>query len=245
MLYLVVSASVFATAVVSGILGMAGGMILMAVLILSMSVANAMMLHGAVQATSNGSRAWFLRGHIRWHILPPYLLGAFAAVGLFMGLLLVPHPGVVLILVGGFAWLARLSKHLRGLDITRPITAVVCGAVVTSAQLLAGASGPTLDVFYLNSPLSRQEIVASKALTQAFGHVLKIGYYGWAVAVTVELPLALFLGAMALAVAGARVGTWILERWNDQAFQRVSQYIILGIATYCIAQGLWLLFFSA
>ena len=75
--------TVFLTSVLSGVLGMAGGMILMATLVWVYSVAAAMILHGAVQATANGSRAWFLRQHIRWDILPNYAAGAVLAVGAF------------------------------------------------------------------------------------------------------------------------------------------------------------------
>ncbi len=241
MLYVIVLVSVLATSVLSGILGMAGGMILMAILVSTMSVANAMLLHGAVQATSNGSRAWFLRTHIRWQILPTYLAGAAVAVGFFTWLALVPDAGVVLILVGLFPWLARANKRLRGLDVTRPLTTFVCGVVVTAAQLLAGASGPLLDVFYLNSPLTRQEIVANKALTQTIGHILKIVYYGVIVSLGTTLPWWLFAVALALAVGGTRLGTMLLMRWNDAAFQKVSQAIILLIATLCVVQGVRML----
>ena len=86
----VIIGSVFATSLLSGILGMAGGMILMAVLVTVLSVASAMMLHGAVQATANGSRAWFLRKHIRWEILPAYLVGSALALGVFTVLVIVP-----------------------------------------------------------------------------------------------------------------------------------------------------------
>jgi hypothetical protein len=158
---------------------------------------------------------------------------------MFALLALVPDAGVVLILVGIFPWLARVSKHLRGLDITRPVTTICCGFVVTSAQLLAGASGPLLDVFYVNSPLNRQQIVANKALTQTLGHLLKIVYYGIIVAVSTTLPTGLFLAAIIVAVAGTRVGTILLVRWNDTGFQRASQIIILTIATLCIAQGVF------
>jgi uncharacterized protein len=237
--FLLIVLTVFCTSVLSGILGMAGGMILMAVLVTTLGVANAMMLHGAVQATANGSRAWFLKSHIRWQILPLYLLGALTAVGIFSALAFVPEPSLVLILVGAFPWLARYSKQLKGLDITHRPTTFICGLVVTTAQLLAGASGPLLDVFYLNSPLHRQAIVANKALTQTLGHILKIVYYGVIAAVVDTNPAWLFVLAMAAAVIGTRVGTHLLHRWNDRDFQRISQRIILTIATLCIAQGIW------
>lgn len=143
-LNLVILLSVLATSILSGILGMAGGMILMAILVSTVSVAAAMMIHGVVQATANGSRAWFLRRHIQWRILPAYLLGSGTVLGLFSAITLAPNSAVILILVGSFPWLARASPYVSGLDIKRTPTAFTCGGVVTAAQLLAGASGPLL-----------------------------------------------------------------------------------------------------
>jgi uncharacterized membrane protein YfcA len=230
--------SVFATSVLSGLLGMAGGMILMAILVTTLSVAAAMMVHGAVQATANGSRAWFLREHIQWRIMPAYATGAGISVGGFSLLTLVPDPAIVLILIGAFPWLARASKRLRGLNVTHTLTAVTCGVVVTSAQLLAGASGPILDVFYLNTPLNRHQIIASKALTQAVGHVLKLVYYGLIIGVAEDIPGWFYAIAMLTAVAGTRVGTRLLDRLNDERFRRISSMVILAIATICLVKGL-------
>ena len=244
MLWLMLTVTVFLTSVLSGVLGMAGGMILMAILVTALSVSNAMILHGAVQATANGSRAWFLRAHIKWGLLPNYILGAVGAVIIFSLIALVPNPGLVLFLVGIFPWLARYSRSLKGLDVTQPLTTIVCGFVVTAAQLLAGASGPLLDVFYLNSPLSRQEIVANKALTQTIGHLLKILYYGLIVAVATTLPWWLFVCAMIAAVPGTRVGTLLLHRWVVAAFSRVSRFVILTIASICMVRGAWVMWTS-
>lgn len=229
--------SVFLTATLSGILGMAGGMILMAILVSTVSVSAAMMLHGAVQAMSNGSRAVFLREHVQWQILPPYLIGAALAVGAFTALSLVPDAGVVLILVGLMPFLARFTPRLGNLDMNHPPTALICGTVVTAAQLLAGASGPLLDMFYLNSTLTRHQVVASKAITQTIGHLLKLLYYGVLVGSADGPALWLYLAAMATAVAGTRVGTRLLDRLADDTFRRVSGWVILGIAAVCLLQG--------
>ena len=229
--------SVFATAVLSGILGMAGGMILMAILVSTLSVSAAMMLHGAVQAMSNGSRTWFLREYVQWRILPPYLAGAALALAAFTALAVVPDAGVVLILVGAMPFLARVTPRLNALDMNHWPTAVSCGAVVTAAQLLAGASGPLLDMFYLNSTLSRHAVVASKAITQTLGHLLKLLYYGVLVGAVDALPWWLYVVAMATAVAGTRVGTRLLDRLPDETFRRVSGWVILAIAGVCLVQG--------
>jgi uncharacterized membrane protein YfcA len=217
---------------------MAGGMILMAVLVSTLSVGAAMMLHGAVQAMANVSRAWFLRTHIQWRILPAYGVGAALTVGAFSALALVPDANLILIVVGIFPWLARAVPRLKGLDVTRLPTAAACGVVVTAAQLFAGASGPLLDVFYLNSHLNRFQIIASKAFTQTLGHVLKLFYYGLVIGVTDSVPLWFYAVAIAVAVLGTRIGTHLLERFSDERFRRISGAVILAIATLCVVKGL-------
>ena len=56
-------------AVISGLLGMAGGLVFMGIIASLMSVSAAMVVHGVIQSASNGSRSTILRDHIRWDIL--------------------------------------------------------------------------------------------------------------------------------------------------------------------------------
>jgi uncharacterized membrane protein YfcA len=234
--------SVVLTAIISGVIGMAGGMILMGIFVTMLSVPTAMILHGIAQATSNGSRMWILRRHIVWHVLPPYLAGAAAACGAFVALLLVPDRAIVYIMIGSFPWVARVLPALRGLNVETPRTAFACGIVVTAAQLMAGASGPLLDVFYLNTKLDRLAIVATKAITQTIGHLLKLGYYVGVIGVSggSDLPGPwLWLGIAAMAVLGSRLGTLILQRISDAQFRRASQMAILALGAVCVVRGVY------
>lgn len=244
-MYVLIIISALATSLLSGLVGMAGGVVLMAVLVNILPVSSAMVLHGITQFTANGSRTLILRKHLMWRLLPGYILGASVAVAGFSALLFVPEASVVLILVGLFPWLARLQPKSSALDITRPASNIICGFSVTSAQLLAGAAGPLLDLFYLNSGLDRQTVVANKALTQTIGHLLRIFYYGAIISVATPLPNWLFLAAAIAAVIGTRLGTWLLARWDDQRFQKVSGQIILATGTICILQGSYQLIRSA
>lgn len=236
---IVIVVGVLLTSTLSGVLGMAGGILLMALLVSLKSIAAAMIIHGVVQATSNGSRAWLLRRHIAYRILPPYLLGAAVSFGGFAALALLPNAAWVLIAIGAFPWIALVMPKLNGLDVTHPATAAVCGSAVTAAQLFAGASGPLLDFFYLNAKLDRYQIVANKALTQTLGHLLKLIYYGGVIGVGGDGIDPLFLGlAVLAAVLGTRIGTRLLDRVGDGEFRRVSRYVILAIGLYCIGDGL-------
>lgn len=235
-----IAIAAFFTAVLSGVLGMAGGMVLMAILVLLVSVPAAMVLHGAIQGVSNGSRAFFLRQHIAWRVLPPYLLGSAMGVGAFVALALAPSQNLVLLLVGLFPWLARGFRSLRGMDITKPTVAVLAGIVTMPLQLLVGVSGPLLDTFFLGAQLDRHQTVATKAATQTIGHGLKIAYYGGLfTAAWAEIDAPRLLLALAAAMLGTRIGTLLLDRLSDATFRRVSEQVILLLGAVCAARGAW------
>src|SRR5262245_25578359 len=71
--------AVVSTSFISGIFGMAGGMILLGILLAIMPLAAAMVLHGLTQMASNGWRAWLWMTHIKWPVVACYAAGA--AVG--------------------------------------------------------------------------------------------------------------------------------------------------------------------
>ena len=75
-LFVVIVLATFATAFLSSIFGMLGGLILMGILVSILSVGPAMVLHGLIQTTSNGYRAWLNRRDIKWEIIWTLLLGS-------------------------------------------------------------------------------------------------------------------------------------------------------------------------
>ncbi|MEM7217923.1 MAG: TSUP family transporter [Pseudomonadota bacterium] len=241
--------AVFGTSLISGVLGMAGGLILMALLVLLLSVPAAMMLHGLVQAFSNASRAWFLRAHIVWSVLPRYLVGAAFAVAAFAALAWLPPAWLVLLLIGLFPWLALLLPDNSPVVITNPRSQYACGALVTGAQLVAGASGPLLDLFYVNSTLDRHQIVATKGITQTIGHLAKLAFYGVvslrmlqdaadASALSLEVPLWLLPAAVLASIGANWLGTRLLGRFSNDGFRRVSRGVILALGAVCVVNAL-------
>ena len=77
-----VLAAVFAASAISGLLGMAGGSLLMAVLTLILPVSAALALHGAAQLASNLARAGFNARHVRYRTVGWFGFGAFGSMAL-------------------------------------------------------------------------------------------------------------------------------------------------------------------
>src|SRR4026209_756112 len=97
-----------ATAFLSGLFGMAGGMILIGVLLMLMPLPTAMVLHAITQMASNGWRAFLWRNHIRWRPVLLYLIGCALALGRWSLPRYVPDKPIALLLLGVPPFLARL-----------------------------------------------------------------------------------------------------------------------------------------
>ena len=136
---------VFLTSILSGLVGMAGGVILMALLVATLPTASAMIMHGLIQAMANGSRVWFIRQHMQWHLMPTYFAGVVMVGVLFWFFKISWSAPVILIAIGIIAWLPILMPQNLALDVTRKPVTLLCGITVTATQLLAGTSGPLLD----------------------------------------------------------------------------------------------------
>src|ERR1700761_2801209 len=103
-----------ATAFLSGLFGMAGGMILIGVLLTFMPLPTAMVLHAITQMASNGWRALLWRAHIRWRPVSVYLIGCALALALWSITRYVPDKPIALLLLGVTPFLARmLPKDIK------------------------------------------------------------------------------------------------------------------------------------
>ena len=232
---------VLVTATISGVFGMAGGLMLMGALTLAMPVSAAMVTHGAVQLVSNGWRAVLHRQHIAWPIIGFFGLGSALAAGVLALVTYEPTKAWVYLLLGfvpGLAWLPKQRFHL---DAARPSHALGCGLTVTGLNVAAGVSGPLLDVFFVRTALTRYQIVATKAATQAFSHSVKIAFYGVPLfnsAQTTGLPPWWFFAIAApLAMIGAWLGGQVLDRMNDRSFLQWTRWIVSGLGVIYLIQA--------
>ena len=154
----------------------------------------------------------------------------------------IPHKPLIYILLGVMPFATDLLPRRWMADIQKPGAPYLCGAVVGFLQVIAGVGGNIIDVFFQNSTLDRRQIVATKAATQGFGHVLRVIYFGsFAEAATIEIPIWVYASAIALAMAGTTLAGKALEQMSETNFRSYSRSLIQGIAVVLIARGLWLL----
>ena len=238
----VVAVTILATSFISGIFGMAGGLILLGVLLVFMDVAPAMVLFGAIQTASNGWRSALWLRHVNWGIVWRYLVGSTL---MFLALRLVavlPSKATLYIGLGLIPFAADLLPRKLTPDITRPGAPYICGAFIITLQLLAGAAGHILDIFFQKSQLDRKTIVGTKAVTQVTGHLYRILYFGsFEFAFDAGIPWWAYGAAIALSIMGTSLAAPVLLRMSDVGFRAWSRRLTMSIASIYLAWGLWLL----
>ncbi len=233
------------TSAVSGVLGMAGGLMLMGALALVLPVSAALVTHGLIQMAANGWRALLHRRHVQWRIVGLYALGSGAAALIVSLLSYTPSKPLLYLLLGLVPGLTWLPKRILQLDAARPAQALLCGLLVTGLNLLAGVAGPLLDIFFIRTELTRHRIVATKAATQVFSHLAKVVVYG---APLVRLggaglpPAWVFVAAVPLAMLGTVAGGWALDRMSDRHFLAWTRWVVSGIGVVYLAQAAQLYF---
>jgi uncharacterized membrane protein YfcA len=213
---------------------MAGGIVLLSVMLLFLEPLVAIPLHGVVQLVSNASRMAMQWRHVDRGILAVYAL-PLLPMG-FVGLAVVRAlpPDATRMLIGAFVLLATwapsallLGAHPERVEKARRFLGL--GAVVGALNMTVGATGPLIAPFFLNLGLARQALIGTKAACQALGHLAKVAVFGFA-----GFAFGAWLGALALlgalVVLGTWIGTRILDRVSERWFTRLYKGVLSAIA---------------
>ena len=233
-----------ATAFLSGLFGMAGGLILIGVLLTLMPLPTAMVLHAITQMASNGWRALLWRAHIRWRPVFVYLIGCAVALALWSITRYVPDKPIALLLLGVTPFMARLTPPGFKPDPESVWQGTVYGTICMGLMLMTGVSGPLLDTFFLGAKFDRRAIVATKATCQVASHFTKLIYFGGIIDQAATLNPILAGVAIAASMLGTTLSRHILEAMSEQQFRRWANRLITTVASYYILYGGWLLLFA-
>lgn len=219
-----------AGATLSGVTGVGGGTILIAVIYaLGLQPVVAVPLHAAVQLVSNGSRTVAYFQHVDWAAFRQFLWGAVPSPFLIAPLVAQANPNVILLAMAGFILFSLIPQALSFIHMRGRAGMVTAGALAGGLGSIFAASGTVIGPFFLRPDWSKQTTIATLAVCQAAAHMMKIvafASFGFGV-----LQYWHWLLPMCVAVI---LGTWLgrnlHEKVSEQLFDRAFKAILALLA---------------
>lgn len=246
-MYLVLPIAALLTAALSAILGMGGGMLLLATMFCFMSHAEAIPSHAAVQLVSNSTRTVAFLRFVDWRTVGRFLLGALP--GALLGLFLLSWLGQpresepwLKLLVGAYILGALLlpqpkkTAHLsRWWDF--PLMGVLAGA----AAFTVGAVGPLIAPLFARRDFVKERLIATKALCQSILHLAKLPAFLWLRSYeNLEALGALAVVMAVVTIPGTLLGKRVLERVSADRFLLLYRLALLAAGLkILLADGLY------
>jgi uncharacterized membrane protein YfcA len=235
-----IAVTIVVSSFVSGVFGMAGGMILLGVLLNYFDVAPAMILFSIIQIFANGWRAVQWRQYVLWPIFWWYVLGAAIAFSFMFLISFVPNKAIVYLSLGLMPFVVEALPASMRPNIEWRGVPFVTGLLTTVVQVLAGVGGLFLDIFFQKSMLDRKTTNATKATVQSLSHIVRGVYFG-SVAGLQDVPFEGAIPAIFLAIIGTSLAPFVIERMTDHGFRQWTRGIIFAISTIYLFRATWLL----
>src|SRR5690242_13011499 len=136
-----IDATIVFSSFLSGVFGMAGGMVLLGVLLAYLDVATAMILFSVIQFFANGLRALQWRSFVRWRIVWLYCIGAGVAFAGMRLIEFVPDKALVYLLLGLMPFVVEAVPPQARPNIEWRGVPFATGLLTTIVQFLAGVGG--------------------------------------------------------------------------------------------------------
>jgi len=233
----IIGFTILSTSFISGLFGMAGGMILVGVLLAYFDVATAMVAFSIIQFVANGWRALLWWRFVLWRIFFVYVLGAVLSFAVMRYVAIVPSKAAVYLGLGLLPFLIELLPATARPNIEWRGVPFLTGVLTTVIQLLTGVGGLFLDIFFQKSLLDRKTTIATKAVTQTFSHVVRAVYFSSFAGLTDAVPLWTYVPAIVLSIAGTSLAAQALERMTDVGFRQWTRRVIFAVSVIYLVRG--------
>ncbi len=236
------------TSIISGIIGMGGGILLLAVMLSFLGHGEAIPLHGVVQLCSNTTRSIaFLKSadisavrRFSIGLLPGAVLGTLALF--WIGNLETGEP-YLKILVGMYVLIApfvpkRQANHCEESNSNwRGFVGI--GFLAGAMALTVGAIGPLIAPIFARHGYVKERLIATKALCQTLTHLIKIPAFlflgGFNVSTTGLLTILMIIAV----IPGTLIGKRLLQYVSPSLFVWMFKIaLVVAGAKVLIVDGL-------
>ena len=218
----------FLTSTIAAIVGVGGGMMLIAILPSFLPINALIPVHGLTQMTSNLSRAVFGYKDVQYEVIPKFLLGSFLGIGIFASILNFISLEYVPLFIGVYILLSLWSEKFNE-KIKRYESYFLAGFFQTGLSIVVGATGPLTMTLLLKDYKNKDKVVATSAALMSLSHILKVFvfmYFGFVFFDYIGIIIAMVIGA----IAGSWVGTKLRNIIDGKKFTIILKVLLTALA---------------
>lgn len=224
----------FFTSTLTAVLGLGGGLLLLALMAMILPPIAVIPVHGLVQLCSNLSRAWFGRSELVTALLMPFAVGVL--LGGLCGLpALKSFPATALPLPLGLfilllTWLPQGPATLK-----LPGKFFTLGLINGFITLFVGATGPLNMPVLLRHGLTANQAVATMAALMTIVHLVKIAVFG-----LLGFAFASYLPLIAGMIISVTAGSWFGTKVRRRVPGNFLRWVIKLLLTLLALRMIWM-----
>ena len=230
---LILALVTFLTSTITAVVGIGGGMMLIAIMPLFLPLNALIPVHGLTQISSNLSRAVFGYKDVQYEVIPKFLIGSFIGIGIFAGILNLTSLEYVPLFIGADILLSLCSAKFNE-KIKKYENYFLAGFFQTGLSMVVGATGPLTMTLLLKDYKDKDKVVATSAALMSITHILKVfvfTYFGFVFFDYIEIIFAMIIGS----IAGSWLGTKLRDKIDAKKFTIVLKVLLTALAIKVIA----------
>lgn len=216
------------TSTITAIVGLGGGMMLIAIMPSFLPINAVIPIHGLTQLSSNFSRALFGYKDIQYEIIPKFLVGSLIGVGLFATIVSLISLEYVPLFMGAYIllslWSAKFNDKIKKFE-----NYYLIGFFQSGLSIVVGATGPLAMTLLLKDYGDKNKVVVTAAAIMCITHILKLivfMYFGFVFFDYIGVIIAMVVGA----IAGSWIGTKLRDKVDGKKFTMILKVILTLLA---------------
>ena len=216
------------TSMLTAVVGIGGGMILIAFMPGLIPAAAIIPVHGIVQLFSNSSRALFGWRHIHWGFTTAFVAGSIIGGLIAAGITTEINLEYIPLLIAAYILLTVWGPKLQ---FKKPPLCefFTIGLLQTGLSMIVGATGPLGQAAMLAKGLQRDALVVTGAFMMTFTHLIKILLFvllGFSFIAYWKTILGMSIGV----IVGAFIGTHIRYKIPEALFRKIMKWLLTLLA---------------
>lgn len=222
----------FLTSGMTAVLGVGGGMILIAIMPSFLTASTLIPIHGVNQWASNFSRAVFAYKDIQFRVIPMFVLGSLGGVLCISVVIYFISLNYVPIFIGLYILLSLHSKYFNE-KIKKFESYFIIGFFQTGLSMVVGATGPLSMTLLLKDFDNKDKVIVTQAALMSLTHLFKIIayiFFGFVFFDYLSIMLAMMIGS----ILGSFIGTKFRQKTDAEKFKKILKILLTLLAIKAI-----------